>query len=83
MSIGGITDIKPDPEADAVYIQLRDLPYAFGRDLDDSRRIDYSADSKPIGIELLNVSMGVHLRDLPEQGAIGRLLQAHGIKLLV
>lgn len=71
-----------DREADATYIWLRDLPYAFGVDLDHSRRIDYADDQRPIGIELLNVSKGVNVDDLPEQSTVTRLLEAHGIRVL-
>jgi uncharacterized protein YuzE len=64
-----------DPQADAIYIWLRDLPYAFGEDLDHARRIDFAADQKPIGIELLDVSRGINLNDLPERSAVERLLE--------
>lgn len=70
-----------DPAVDAVYIHLRDLPYAFGEDLDSDRRIDYADDRLPIGVELLNVSLGVDVRDLPEPAAIGRALEEHNIKV--
>ena len=65
-------ELKYDREADAVYIHLRDRPYAYGRDLDDERRIDYADDNTPIGIELLNVSGGVNLDGLPDMDEIAR-----------
>jgi hypothetical protein len=37
---------------------------------------------KPIGVELLCVSEGVDLPNLPEQGAISKLLAKHHIKVL-
>ena len=67
--------------ADAVYIRLRDLPYAYGEDIDHERRIDYAEDGKPMGIELLDVSGGVDLRDLPEADTVARLLTEHAIKV--
>ncbi len=70
-----------DPEADAIYVRLRDLPYAYGEDIDHERRIDYAADGTPIGVELLDVSRGVNLDDLPEQTALGSLLVAHSINV--
>ena len=73
--------IKYDPEADAVYIYLRDAPYAYGEDLDNERRIDYAADDAPIGVELLCVSKGVNPEDLPEQNRIIELLQQSHIKV--
>ena len=36
--------LEYDKEADAIYIKLSDMPYAYGKDLDDLRRIDYDAD---------------------------------------
>lgn len=73
--------IKYDPEADAVYIYLRDAPYAYGKDLDNERRIDYASDNTPIGIELLCVSKGVNPDDLPEQHKIIELLEKSHIKV--
>lgn len=73
--------IKYDPVADAVYIYLKDKPYAYGKDLDNERRIDYAADNVPIGIELLCVSKGVNTDDLPEQDRITELLEKTNIKV--
>jgi len=71
-----------DPEADAVYIHLSDRPYAFGVDLDPDRRVDYDAESQPIGVELLNVSAGVNVRDLPQAAVIEQLLRQHNIRII-
>lgn len=71
--------ITYDPEADAVYVTLRDVPYAFGETLDPDRRIDYGRDRKPIGIELLNVHRGVNVADLPHAEEIARRLRDLGI----
>ncbi len=73
--------INYDPDADAVYIYLSNQPYAYGKDLDNERRIDYSADNTPIGIELLSVSKGVNPDDLPEQDKIIKILEASNIKV--
>ena len=75
-------DLRHDAEADAIYIRLNDEGYAYGEELDPERRIDYSADGRPIGIELLCVSTGVDLRNLPEQEAVSKLLSEHRIKVL-
>ena len=74
--------LEHDPEANAVYVYLRELPYAYGRELDDSRNIDYAAGNEPIGIELLNVSLGVELTDLPEREAVGQVLRDNDITIL-
>jgi len=70
-----------DPKADAIYIWLRDVPSAFGENLDHARRVDYAADRQPIGVELLNASKGVDLDDLPEQAAVEKLLEEHRIQV--
>ena len=74
-------ELKYDKAADAIYIKLSDMPYAYGKDLDDLRRIDYDADGNPIGIELLCVSEGVIPNDLPHRGEVERLLEKYHIKL--
>ncbi len=74
--------VEHDPEADALYIRLSDKPYAFGEDLDHARRIDYAADRTPIGVELLYVSHGVDLADLPRADEVARVLREHNIRAL-
>jgi uncharacterized protein YuzE len=74
-------NLEHDTAADAIYIRLRRKRYSRGTDLDDSRRVDYAADGDPIGIELLNVSLGVDLDDLPRAAEVAKLLAANGIKI--
>ena len=73
--------LKYDKVADAIYIKLSNMPYAYGKDLDDLRRIDYDADDNPSGVELLCVSMGVITNDLPNRAEIERALDDRGIKV--
>ncbi len=75
-------DYRYDEEADAIYIRLSDKDYSYGEDLDRERRIDYAADGTPVGVELLCVSTGVDLRDLPELKLIAEALARHHIKVL-
>lgn len=70
-----------DPDADAIYIRLSDLPYAFGEDIDRERRIDYAANGEPIGIEILGVSEGIDTRGLPQETAISRRAAEHAFKV--
>jgi len=74
-------EFKYDPEADAIYIYLSGKPYAYGKDLDDERRIDYAADDSPIGVEFLCVSKGVNLDGLPHVDEIAERMEAEGIKI--
>ena len=70
-----------DKEANAVYIHLNDKPYAYTKPLDDIRYIDFASDNTVIGIELLCVSDGVNLDDLPDQAKIAKLLEGEHIKV--
>jgi uncharacterized protein YuzE len=74
--------LEYDSEADAAYIWLReDMGRAFGLDLDSSRYVDFGADQRPIGIELLHVSRGVDATGLPAREQIEVLLRRHHIRL--
>ena len=75
--------LSHDPEADALYITLSLGPYSWGHELDSDRRVDFGPDNQPIGIELLNVSLGVDLSDLPHRSALDELLAANGFTILV
>jgi uncharacterized protein YuzE len=70
-----------DREADAIYVHLNDKPYAYGKDLDDGRRIDYASDHTPIGIELIGVSKGVEIDDFPIQNEVIKCLREYDIKV--
>ncbi len=70
---------KYDKEADAIYIYLSNKAYAYGKDLDEVRRIDYASDNTPIGIELLDVSKGININDLPDRKGISAYLSKHNI----
>ena len=63
-----------------IYVSS-DAPYAYGRDLDNERRIDYAPDGTPRGIEITCVSHGVNLDDLPRSVEIGHLLKNRNIKI--
>ena len=73
--------VKSDPGADAVYIYLSDKLCVSGKDLDTERRIDYAEDGTPIGVELLCVSHGVNVDDLPQSDEIASVLEGLGIKV--
>jgi uncharacterized protein YuzE len=73
--------MKYDREADAIYILFSDKPYAYGKDLDNERRVDYDIDGNVRGIELLCVSSGVITDDLPNRAEVERFLYDKGIKV--
>ncbi len=68
-------------EADAIYIRFSDKPYAYGKDLDNERRVDYDTEGNVRGIELLCVSTGVITDDLPNRAEVERFLGDKGIKI--
>jgi len=70
-----------DKEADAIYIHLSNAPYAYGKDLDEERRVDYDKAGNPCGIELLCVSTGVITDDLPFRHEVERILGDNHIKI--
>jgi uncharacterized protein YuzE len=72
--------VKYDRQADAMYIYLSSKPYAYGKELDDERRIDYASDNTPIGVELLCTSKGVNLEGLPNADKIAEAIENKGIK---
>lgn len=74
-------ELKYDEQADAAYIYLSSKPYAYGRDLDDERRIDYASDNTQIGVELLYISKGVNVDGLPQPDEIANLLETKGIRI--
>ena len=73
-------ELKHDKMADAIYIKLSDKPYAYGKDLDDLRRVDYASYNTPIGVELLCVGDGVNLYGLPRKDEIVVILEHNGIR---
>ncbi len=74
-------EFKYDQEADAIYFYFNSKPYAYGKELDDERRIDFSHDNIPIGVELLCISKGVNLGGLPYADEIALILKANGIMI--
>jgi len=70
-----------DKKADTLYIRFNDFPYAYSDELDEFRFVDYDADDNAIGVELLNVSNGVTLDNLPHQAEIDGILTRRNIKV--
>lgn len=79
----GMLKVMTDTLADAVYIYLGKGTnvVSYTKELDDNRTIDYSDEDEPVGVGLLNVSMGVETDDLPSREKIENLLKGLGIKL--
>ncbi len=73
--------LEYDSDADAAYITFRVVPWDHMDILDDYRNIDHASDGKLVGVELLYVSKGVNLDDLPMANVIARLLETEHIKI--
>lgn len=74
--------IEHDKEANAIYVYMSDAGYHHGNELDPDRRVDYALDGSAIGIEFLNVSQGVDVRDLPSEDQLVQELEKVGVKVL-
>jgi uncharacterized protein YuzE len=70
--------VRYDPEADAIYVSLREHDGQLrSRNAGDWRRVvDYDEAGEPVGVELLAVSTGLDLDGLPEADAIGAALRS-------
>lgn len=73
-----------DAEADVLYLRItpgetvaRTVP------LDDLRLIDYSADGAVVGLEFIDASEGIDLRDLPFARKAEQLLGDAGLNLTI
>jgi len=74
-------EITHDKKIDAIYIRFKDIPYSYGHDLDEERRIDYGANGELRGVELHCISKGVITDDLPHRAEIERVLDDRGIRI--
>jgi len=73
--------LKYDKKVDAIYITLSTKKCAETKKLDDMRYVDYASDGTPVGVELLGVSGGVAVEDLPKAAELTRLLEGRDIKV--
>jgi uncharacterized protein YuzE len=75
--------LELDKAADAAYIQVSNAPVHTTREIDDQRVLDYDEQGEIVGIEFLDVSHGVSLRDLPYRDALAKYFAEHEIPVLV
>jgi uncharacterized protein YuzE len=78
------TEVRYDPEADALYVQLSEGAIAKTTSLGDLRLIDWDDDGGVVGVEFLGVSEGIDLHDLPFAQTIERAIgdSGHPIRIL-
>ena len=63
-----------DPDADAIYVYLRDTRVVKTVAIDDFRNIDYDGEGRVVGVEFLDVGGGIDLHDVPFAHRVGQLI---------
>ena len=63
-----------DPDAEAIYVYLRDAKPARTVAIDDFRNVDYAEDGAPVGVEFLDVGGGIDLHDVPFARRVEQLI---------
>ncbi len=63
-----------DETADAVYVYFERRDVDRTDQLTDRVNVDYAADGIPIGVEFLDVSLGIDLDNVPHRADVARLL---------
>lgn len=59
-------EISLDLEADALYVRFRQGEFAENKKVDDETILDYDAEGRLLGIEVLNVSRRIPLEELSD-----------------
>lgn len=57
-------EITLDPQADALYIKVRDGKFAKNKVIDDDTILDYDSKGHLLGIEILSASKWISSKDL-------------------
>ena len=69
--------LRFDPEADVLFVTLRDPEGDTAGDrLDERRIVHYDERDRPVAIELLFVSRGIDLEGLPEADRISAAIRS-------
>ncbi len=70
-------EVRYDPEADALYVDLQEAQGRVRtRRIDEQRLLDYDERGELVGIEFLFVSRGVSLEGLPEAERIAEAMRS-------
>lgn len=70
-----------DEQADAVYVQFRRSTVTRTEELSDGVAVDYDAEGRPLGVEFLNVSLGIDLDQVPRRAQVAKLLEERHFKV--
>lgn len=75
--------VEYDEDEDALYVYLSDAEVTSTQELDDLRIIDRDANDQVVGIEFLDPSDGVDLRDIPHRTQVEKLLEPFSFRIVV
>ena len=70
-----------DETADAVYVYFERRDVDRTDQLTDRVNVDYAADGIPIGVEFLDVSLGIDLDNVPHRADVARLLDERHFRI--
>ncbi len=70
-----------DPEADAVYVYFAEREVAATEEISDSVAVDFDTSGQPVGVEFLNVSLGIDLGQIPHRAEVAKLLEDRRFKI--
>jgi uncharacterized protein YuzE len=70
--------VTHDRETDILYVRLADDDVGETKALDDLRLVDYAADGAVVGIEFIEASSGIDLRDLSFRERVEELIAQSG-----
>ncbi len=70
-----------DPEADAVYVYFAEREVAATEEISDSVAVDFDSSGQPVGVEFLNVSVGIDLGKIPHRAEVAKLLEDRRFKI--
>lgn len=71
-------EVSVNDVGDILYLRFKQAKIAACREFGDLRNLDYDAEGRLIGVELIGLPGGVSLRGLPEAERIREALLAHG-----
>jgi uncharacterized protein YuzE len=76
-----LPELLHDPKADALYIRFADGRLDRTDDVGGARRVDYAADGRVLGVEVMYPSDGVDVVGLPRAEDVAALVRGHGFRV--
>ena len=70
-------------DAGCLYVYLSEGTIARTKCLDDLRNVDYTADGEVVGVEFIDVSVGIDFQNVPFAHLIQELITAGGFEFKV